>query len=49
MIDEMVNLLYGMLRRAGREMEIRTTNFKVWMCCYDEQYTGKKRKVRVAI
>jgi hypothetical protein len=30
-IDETVNVLYGVFRRAGREMEIRTTKFKIFV------------------
>jgi hypothetical protein len=27
-VDEAVNMLAGMIRRAGREMEVKTTKFK---------------------
>ena len=34
--DEAVNTLYGMIWRAGREMEIKTTKFQEWDYRYDD-------------
>jgi len=31
-----------MITRAGREMEVKTTEFKKWDYWYDGQCTGKK-------
>ena len=42
-VGEMVNILCSMIRRAGREMEIQTTEFKEGDYCYHEQHKGKKR------
>jgi hypothetical protein len=48
-VDEGVNMLYGMIRRAGRYVEIKTAEFKEWDYWYDEQCKGKKREVKVAL
>ena len=48
-VDEAVNMLYGVIRRAGWEMEIKTRKFKEWDYWYDEQCTGKRRDVKMAL
>lgn len=35
-------MLYGVIRTAGREMEIKTMKFKEWDYWYEEQRKGKK-------
>ena len=36
-VDEGVNMLYSMIRRAGRDVEIKTAEFKEWDYWYDKQ------------
>jgi hypothetical protein len=42
-------MLYGMIRGAGKEMEINTEMFKEWDYWYDRQCKGKKREVKTAL
>jgi hypothetical protein len=48
-VDEGVNMLYGIVRRAGRDFENKTAQFKEWDYWYDEPFEGKKREVKVAL
>jgi hypothetical protein len=43
--DETVNMLYGMIKTAGREMEIKTTELKEWYYWYYKKCKRKKREV----
>jgi len=45
-VGEVVNMLHGMIRRVGREMEVKTTEFKKWDYWYDEQRKGRREKVK---
>jgi hypothetical protein len=42
-------MFYGMIRRAGRYMEIKTNKFKEWDYWYDEQCKGNNREVKMAL
>ena len=48
-VDEGVNMLYGMIRRAGSDLENKTAKFKEWDYWYDEPFKGKKREVKMAL
>jgi hypothetical protein len=48
-VGEMVDILYSMIRRAGRQMESETTKFKEWNYCYHEQHKGKRRELLMAL
>ena len=47
--DEGVNMLYGRIRRAGRDVENKTAKFKEWDYWYDEPFKGKKREVKMVL
>jgi len=45
-VGEVVNRLHCMIRRIGREMEVKTTKFKEWDYWYDEQRKGRREKLK---
>ena len=48
-VGETVNMLHGMIRTVGREMEVKTTKFKEWDYWYDDQHKGKKREGKMTL
>jgi hypothetical protein len=49
MCESALNMLHGMIRRAGRYVEIKTGEFREWDYWYDEQCKEKKREVKVVL
>jgi hypothetical protein len=48
-VEETVNILYGVIKRAGREMVTKTRQFIERDYWYDEQCKRKKREVKLAL
>jgi hypothetical protein len=47
-VEEAVNVLYCMIRRAGRKMEHRGKVYKELDCWYDEECQQEKKETKVA-
>jgi hypothetical protein len=45
-IYEAVNMLYSVIKTAGKEMEVKVTMFKEWDHWFDKQCKEKKREVK---
>jgi hypothetical protein len=45
-VGEVVNMLHSVIRRVGRETEVKATKFKEWDYWYDEQRKGRREKVK---
>jgi hypothetical protein len=48
-VEEAINILYCMIRRAGRKMEHRGKVYKELDHWYDEECQWKKKETKVAL